>query len=147
MSDQQIDYEDIRRRAEQRVKKRAEFWQHLAIYVVVNLFLWLLFGIFSAYAGGPGPLIVPLLSTVGWGMGLVIHGIVTYVETNMDRMREREIDREIQREMQRRGLTSDEVLEKPKRDQTVRLSDDGELIYEDEEPAEARQSKGRQSRR
>ena len=65
---------------------------------------------------------------------LAIHAVVNYVETTgMDNMREREIEREIQRELRRRGLTESDLLQKPKRDAAVRLSDDGELVYEDDE--------------
>ena len=137
MSANDLNYKEIRARAEKRAKKRAEFVQHLAIYILVNLFLWVgFFAIALAVVHSALPLIVPLLSTVCWGLGLAIHAAVYYVDTTgMDNMRDREFQREIQREMQLRGITDPSELDaKPKRDQTVRLSDDGELIYEDEPP-------------
>jgi len=129
-----LNYDEIRARAEKRVKQRAEFYQHLAIYLVTNVLLWIMFALISILSGGGGgPLIVPLLSTLGWGIGLAIHGIVVFVDTTaMDARREREIQREIQRELRRRGIDDPAALyDKPKRDQALRLSDDGELIPDD----------------
>ena len=48
--------------------------------------------------------------------------------------REDQIQREMELEKMRLGLTND-AYEKPKRDQAVRLSDDGELIPDDEPSA------------
>jgi hypothetical protein len=132
MSD--LNYEEIRQRAEKRANKRKELLLHVAVYIIVNLALWLVFGIIaSVSSSGQALLLIPLLSTLGWGIGVAIHAAVNYIETTgLDAMREREIEREIQREMRLRGLDAADVLEKPKREQAVRLSDDGELIYEDE---------------
>src|SRR5689334_5507250 len=145
MSDNQVNYEDIRRRAEKRVNKRKELLMHAAVYIIVNVSLWLVFGAIAAFSPGKTALlIIPLLSTLGWGMGLAIHAVVNFIETTaMDNMREREIDREMQQELRRRGLTEADLLEKPKRDAAVRLSDDGELVYDEDEPPaeELRQSK------
>ena len=146
MSDNQLNYDEIRRRAEKRVNKRKELLMHGAVYIIVNVSLWIVFGVIAAFSGQAELLLVPLLSTLGWGMGLAIHAIVNYVETTgMDNMREREIEREIQRELRHRGLTESDLLEKPKREAAVRLSDDGELVYEDDEPPaeELRQSRRR----
>jgi hypothetical protein len=138
MSNSRLDYDEIRKRAEKRVKKRAEFIQHLAIYLVVNTFLWLFFGAIAVFTHAWPVLIPALLSTFGWGLGLTLHGINVFAETSLiDNMREREIQRETQREMDRLGISDPaELYEKPKRDASrdasVRLSDDGELIYEEE---------------
>ena len=106
MSDDQLNYDEIRRRAEQRANKRKELIMHAAVYIIVNVSLWLVFGAIAAFSGSTALLLIPLLSTLGWGMGVAIHAIVNYVETTgMDNMREREIEREIQRELRRRGLT------------------------------------------
>jgi hypothetical protein len=136
-----VNYDDIRARAEKRVKQRAEFYQHLAIYLVANVLLWVMFILISVLANaGGGPLIVPLMSTLGWGIGIAIHGIVVYVDTTaMDARREREIQREIERELRRRGIDDPaELYDKPKRDQTLRLSDDGELIPDDAQSKQVR---------
>jgi membrane protein implicated in regulation of membrane protease activity len=140
MSD--LNYDEIRRRAEKRANKRKELFMHVGIYIIVNLFLWLIFGILSAVSASPALLLIPLLSTLGWGIGVAIHAVVTFAETTaLDSMREREIEREIQREMRLRG--NPDMLEKPKREQTVRLSDDGELVYDDEPPEQVRRTRSR----
>ncbi len=144
MSNDGLNYDEIRARAEKRVKKRAEFLQHLAIYAIVNGFLWLMFLVIAVTTGAWPALIAPFLSTVGWGIGLAIHALTVYVDTNaVEKIRQQEIDREIQREMERRGMPGlPERHEKPKRDQVMRLSDDGELIPDDtdeeQEPPRAR---------
>ncbi len=132
MSDDPLDYERIRERVEKRVKKRAEFILHLAIYVSVNLVLWI--GALLLDPGGP-LMLLPLLSTLAWGIGLVAHGVNTYLETGaLDAMREREMRREIEWARRHQGLASIEEgeYEKPKHDRAVHLSADGELIPEDD---------------
>jgi uncharacterized membrane protein len=147
MPSDEASYDEMRRRAEKRVRKRVEFNMHLAIYVVVNLGLWVMFGLLSGILHLPWLMLIPLLSTVGWGLGVAIHGIVTYMETRaMDVL----VEREIRREMALRNLRdavedSPEAYEKPKRDRVARLSDDGELIYDEE--AQRRQAGGRRARR
>jgi hypothetical protein len=144
MANDQLDYAEIRRRAEQRVTKRKEFMMHLAIYILVNVGLWIGFLFLGGLIGGPWPLLIPLLSTIGWGLAVAIHGVVNYFETTgMDAIREREYQRELQHEMRRRGIDDPALLDKPKRDQAVRLSDDGELVYEDEEEPNRRSSRKR----
>lgn len=146
MPNDEVNFEEMRQRAEKRVRKRVEFNMHLAIYVVVNLGLWLAFGLLSGMIRTPWVLTVPLLSTIGWGLGVAIHGIVTYMDTRaMDVL----VEREIRREMALRNLRDavedgPEAYEKPKRDRVARLSDDGELVYDEESE---RRSKGRRSER
>jgi hypothetical protein len=142
MSD--LNYDGIRKRAEKRANKRKELLMHVGIYIIVNLFLWLIFGVISAVSANPVLLLIPLLSTLGWGIGVAVHAVVTFVETTaLDSMREREIEREIRREMRLRGIDDPDMLEKPKREQTVRLSDDGELVYDDEPPEQVRRTRSR----
>jgi hypothetical protein len=144
MADNPLNYEEIRKRAESRANKRKELTMHVAVYIIVNLMLWLVFGTLFVFFSALWFLLIPLLSTLGWGIAVAIHAAVNYIETSgMDAMREREIEREIRREMRLRGLDDTEVLEKPKREQTVRLSDDGELIYEDEPEARRSSQRGR----
>ncbi len=148
MSNDGLNYDEIRARAEKRVKKRAEFLQHLAIYLIVNGFLWLMFLVIAITTGAWPALIAPFLSTVGWGIGLAIHALTVYVDTTaVEKMRQQEIDREIQREMERRGMSADvpESYEKPKRDQVMRLSDDGELIPDDADQDEQPRVRRRRS--
>lgn len=114
----------VRRRAEAPFKKRVEFFQHIGVYLMINLMLWMLF-IFSG-AGFPWPLFV----TAGWGIGLVADGYETLSATR----RERAINREVERERQRleeewygaekpKRAEDDDDLEAP----PIRLTEDGEL--------------------
>jgi len=142
MSNAQLNYEEIRRRAEIRVKKRAEFIKHLAVYVIVNLFIWAFFGFIAFISGEPKALIAAVLTTLGWGLGVAIHGVTTYLDTSrLETMRDREIEREMQRELAMRGMSEQDLYEKPKRDRVARLSDDGEIVYDEEPPAEARKTR------
>jgi len=149
MSNDNIDYEAIRQRAEKRVRQRVEFVQHLSVYVIINLILWALWLVAASAIQSP---IVhfpwPILVTLGWGIGVAIHGMVVYTQTSMmDVMRESAIEQEVRREMRLRGLDANSAdLEKPKRDRAVRLSDDGEMVPVDElEDARTRKS-NRQTR-
>src|SRR5215831_4771328 len=145
MPNQDIDFEAVRRRAEKRTNEKIEFFIHLAVYVVVNLVLWALgIGVSGALNLGTWGFLLPLLVTLGWGIGLVIHGAKVYLEGNFKaRMREQEIRRELELERLRLGINDEDddmVLEKPKRKQrgrTVRLTDDGELADADEDKSEA----------
>jgi hypothetical protein len=136
MADSQSEYDAIRRRAEKRVVARQEFFQHLGIYVIVNLAFWVLwyaikqmFQIFDGFLAFPWPVII----TFAWGIGIAIHGLETYFKSGMmEARREMAIEREMQREMALRGL-SPENSGKRKHERIIRLSDDGELIPADEE--------------
>ncbi len=134
MSDDPLDYESIRQRVEKRVKKRAEFILHLVLYVAVNLILWL---ICLAFFGDSPLLLIPLLTTLVWGVGLIAHGVDTYLQTGaLDAMRDREMRREIEWARSHRGAEDAEgtdEYEKPKRERAVRLSADGELIPDDKD--------------
>ena len=83
--------QDLRVRAEARVKAREDFRIHLLIYALVNGMLWVIWFLGGADTREPWP-IYPLL---GWGIGLVAHWYTVY-GTN-DRRREEEIQREMQR--------------------------------------------------
>jgi hypothetical protein len=145
MYDEQIDYKRIRARVEQRIKRRAKFYKDLVAYFTVNFSLWMVWGWpilrgETSLQGGGTPW--PLFVTFFWGIGLVSDAIKVFFEFDKDAAFDREMQREIGRERRRlygddeyfsKPKRSDELDEKPKREQTVRLSDDGELIYEDED--------------
>ena len=148
MSNDQIDYEAIRQRAEKRAKARAELVLHFSIYLIVNLILWALWIIgANAFHSWVMAFPWPILVTLIWGVAVAIHGAYVYTQTNMlDTMRETAIQQEMQREMRLRGMdTQAAELEKPKRDRAVRLSDDGEMVPVDEAEADRRQQSGRRS--
>jgi hypothetical protein len=62
-------------------QKRVSFKNHLAVYVVVNLFFWVLWYITGSrvYEGGGFPW--PVWPLFGWGIGLLFHFIGAYVNT------------------------------------------------------------------
>ncbi len=114
-------YEAARKAAEKRIKNRLEFYQHIAAYIIINAMLaiafrdqwWIVFPIF------------------GWGLGIIIHGLEVFLDDPLRR------ERAIEREMKKLGYTATEMeAEKPKRGERVALSEDGELIYEDEDAGE-----------
>lgn len=58
--------------ARERVEELKGFYTHLVIFIVINLFLFLL----NWFSGGTWWFYWPLL---GWGIGLVVHGLNTFV--------------------------------------------------------------------
>lgn len=137
------DYDTIRKRVEERFRQRSSFYTHLAVYTLVNIVLWVVYGLTSGMAWQivqrfpiigdlytvltiPWPLIV----MGGWGIGLVAHGLNYYIRYGGGAIRrEVAIQREIEREMARRT-----TYEKPKNDTLMRLTDDGELEVIEDEP-------------
>jgi serine/threonine protein kinase len=70
----------IRRRVEKQMKKRGEFFGHLAAYVVVNIILWVIFG--ASWVDGEGADFPwPLIVGLGWGSGLAAHAVSVFYET------------------------------------------------------------------
>jgi 2TM domain len=61
---------DLRQFAIDRLRKRREFIQHLAVYVVVNLVLGLIW-LFTT----PGGFYWPMFPLFVWGIGLVFHAL------------------------------------------------------------------------
>lgn len=139
MVDNQIDYDKIRERVERRMALRAKFIRELSSFVGVNIMLWAIWGfsegnsIFSGHIGLPWPLFV----TVFWGISVGRHGLRAYFSDQIDSAFDREMEKEIEREKARVANSmypgDADMLEKTKRKNgAVRLSDDGELIYEDQ---------------
>ena len=123
-------YDEIRRRVEQRYKKKQELIIHIVSYVLTNIAFWIFFNGASWVAW----------VTFGWGIGVVANIFEYYNKYGggVER-REAEIQREIEREKERLGL-----YEKPKNDVQVRLSDDGELeeIVEEDDYLSEKQRRG-----
>ena len=63
---------DIESRARRRVGMKMGFYTHALVYVLVNLGLFAI----SSVSGRGNWHVWPLL---GWGLGLAIHGIVTFI--------------------------------------------------------------------
>jgi len=85
--------DDLRTRAEARVKAREDFRVHLLVYVLVNAFLWVIW--FTTDGPGTSSVPWPLFASFGWGIGLIAHWWTVY-GVNDDR-REAEIQKEIRR--------------------------------------------------
>lgn len=83
--------DELRARAEARVKAREDFRVHLLIYVLVNAFLWAIW--FTTDGGGTTPW--PAFASIGWGIGLGAHWWTVYGEN--DARREAEIEKEMRR--------------------------------------------------
>ncbi len=127
------DYEAIRQRVELRFQHRYAFYWHVAVYTLVNMVLWVVYGFMTQIGGHYVPLIGtfvpiaffpwPLIVMAGWGIGLVAHGLNYYIRYGGGAMRRQAaIQREIERE-----IAWNTAYEKPKNDLPMRLTDDGEL--------------------
>jgi serine/threonine protein kinase len=127
-------YKDTRRRVTAVSRELQGFLEHLGAYVGVNGGLWAIY----LFSGGDFPW--PIFVSFFWGLGLVgsaISAISGYA--NQDKV-EGEIARELERE-----LSYDD--EKPKRkNDGIRLTDDGELTDSMIEEIEAEQRGGRRAR-
>ncbi|HVO44345.1 MAG TPA: 2TM domain-containing protein [Aggregatilineales bacterium] len=133
-----INYDEIRKRVDKRVKDRVGFYTHVVIFIAINLMLWVICA-FTTGLEFPWPLFLG----VPWGVGLLAHGANVYFAGSLDRMREREVEREIEREHMRRGMMNGK--RKNDSETPLRLSDEGELIPGDE--GESPQTARRASRR
>ena len=134
-------YDAIRKQVERRFQQRYAFYTHVAVYTLVSILLWLVYGFTAGMAGQIAtrfPIVGiytllsfpwPLIVMAGWGVGLVAHGMNYYIRYGEGAIRRREaIQQEIKREM-----TLKSGYEKPKNDTPMRLTDDGELeVIEDE---------------
>lgn len=124
----------VRRRVEKPFKARAEFFEHAAVYILINVMLWMIY-LFGSGVPDIGEFITavpwPAFVTLGWGIGLAVNFVEMLTVTG----RERAIQRAVERA----------YLEKPKNDfsgdadesdsrrsrrgraRRVRLTGDGEL--------------------
>ncbi len=122
------DYNEMRGRLMKPYNKRKEFLIHLSVYAMINVLIWYLVGF---------P--VALLASGGWGLGLVAHGVDTFVAHGRSGALEREVERERER--------LENALQKEKRKRAVdrlQLTSDGELLeLIEEEPETASKVKRR----
>ena len=79
----------IEARARRRVGIKMGFYIHALVFVLVNLGLYA----FNTAMGGTRWSHFPLW---GWGVGLAIHGIVTFIGLQGDGLRSRMLEREIE---------------------------------------------------
>jgi fatty acid desaturase len=85
-----ITEQDLQRRARRRVKQKMGFYIHATVFVLVNLGL----AVINLTSGGKAWHLWPL---AGWGLGLAIHGFVTFASLSGDGLRERMLDDEVAR--------------------------------------------------
>jgi 2TM domain len=82
--------QELREQAKKRVDIKMGFLVHLAVFVAVNLGLFVLNGV----TGGGRWHVFPLW---GWGLGLAIHGLVTLLALRGQGLRERMMAAELER--------------------------------------------------
>ena len=150
---QDIDYRRVRKYVDENLSKqknitqRVFFFISLGMFILFNFFAWIAFnlGQHEDEVVGAG-----IMLTVGWGVSILYHFITMMLNTKAGerQMRESLTLRGIQQELARLGMEGISELgemEKPKRRETVQLSDDGELVdYTDAEmPARKTSASGR----
>ncbi len=82
--------DEILRRAKRRVGLKTGFKIHALVYVLVNAGLLAI----NLWNGGQRWFLFPLL---GWGLGLAIHGIVTFIALRGEGLRDRMLADEVER--------------------------------------------------
>ena len=78
----------LRERAVKRLKKRRDFYGHILVYLLVNVFLVVIWAVTS-----PGGFFWPVFPLVGWGIGVVMNAWDVFVAEEVT-------DERIQREME-----------------------------------------------
>ena len=77
----------LKRIARKKAKEKSDFYIHLGVYLVVNLFLFAMWYITLGPGGFPW-FVFPLL---GWGIGIVAHAVSTFFgESYVDELARRE---------------------------------------------------------
>ena len=82
--------DEIHARARRRVGIKLGFYTHALVFVCVNIGLFAI----NQYTGGTRWHGWPFL---GWGLGLAIHGLVTFLSLSGDGLRERMVAAEVNR--------------------------------------------------
>ncbi len=88
----QMTDEEIMNMAKKRVEAKKGFFIHLGMYVVINVFLFL---VWFFLAGGPGSYPWFLWVIFGWGIGVVANAISVFMHSSS--WEQREIQKEVDR--------------------------------------------------
>jgi hypothetical protein len=83
--------EELRKKARKRAKAKTGFYIHLIVYIVVNILLVSIWYFTSDSSELPW-FIFPL---VGWGIALIIHGVVAFRGSSLEDMEDRMTEREL----------------------------------------------------
>jgi hypothetical protein len=83
--------EELRTLAIRRLKKKRDFWAHLAAYIIVNAFL---VGVWYFTSGRDGGYFWPIWVMLGWGIGVAFNAWDAFARGGVS-------EEEIQREMER----------------------------------------------
>lgn len=111
-----MDDHELRSYVKMRVDKWAEFAMHLTGFIFGNALIWSVWALELRHMN----LIFPLMVTLGWLIGLAIHGVdVFYKTVVMERTYKRELERI-------NGYI------KPKRNGRASFTSDGELVIPDD---------------
>jgi cytochrome b561 len=81
-------HDQLRQQALERLKKRSEFWGHLAVYLLVNALIvtvWFLVA--------DGGFFWPLFPLFGWGIGVFFHAVDVFRRPYSEERIRREMDR------------------------------------------------------
>ncbi len=84
-----MDEEALQQAAKKRVGLKIGFYTHLLVFVLVNSGLYLM----NSFSGGQRWHQFPLF---GWGLGLAIHGIVTFISLQGMGLKARMLEQEIE---------------------------------------------------
>jgi hypothetical protein len=98
-----MDDTDLESRARRRVKRKLGFYTHALVYFVVNAGLIAL-NLLGGFSSGDGHVVAwSAFPLVGWGIGLSIHGIVTFLSLQGDGLKQTMLAREIEALKRREG--------------------------------------------
>jgi hypothetical protein len=87
-----MENQDAYQRAKKRVEAKIGFYVHLAVYVIVNILLMIINLTTSRqYLWFQWPLI-------GWGIGLLFHGLGVFVFSGRSPLKEKMIQKEMEKE-------------------------------------------------
>jgi len=84
--------EEIYQQAKKRVEEKKGFFTHLAVYIIVNIMLVL---IWAFPSGGGYPWFIWPLG--GWGIGLLFHFLGVFVFSKRTSWEKREIEKEVEK--------------------------------------------------
>lgn len=158
MSNQGRDYAALRRSVEQSVARQKRNYRIVFFVMHLIFFLTAMFFVWGSLAANPqlqdlltlsgSSTAIVLIPTILWACVVLFHVAFLYLESAAGEktIRQQVLMRELGEEILRQGLAGEIMSEKPKHDSASletgysRLSDDGELIPDDDVPYAAHAS-------